>query len=107
MICGVARGGVIFFTPDGFLETRFAWGLGDDTNNMAEALALWQGLRIAKTHGISELTIIGDSRIIIQALTENLTPNQMHLRRLIQKIKAQVLNFSKIEFYHVLRKNNK
>ena len=69
-----------FFTSDGFLETRFTWGLGDDTNNMVEALAIWQGMRIAKTHGIFELTVLGDSRIIIQALTENLTPNQMHLR---------------------------
>ena len=74
---------------------------------MVEALELWKGLRIAKTHGISELTVLEDSRIIIQALAENLTLNQMHLRRLIHKIKAQVLNFSKIEFYHVMRKNNK
>ena len=83
----VGAGGC-FFTPDGFLETRFAWGLGDDTNNMAEALALWQGLRIAKTHGIIELSVLGDSRNIIQALNENLIPNQMHLKQLIHKIKV-------------------
>ena len=73
---GAARGGGVFFTPDGFLETRFAWGLGTDTNNMVEALAIWKGMRITKTHGMYESTILGDSIIIIQYLTENLTPNE-------------------------------
>ena len=83
------RGGVIF-TPEGYLETNFAWGLGSKTNNMVEALA----------H-------CGDSRIIIQAMAENSPPNQMHLKHLIKKIKILSLSFLKIDFFHVLRKNNK
>ena len=75
----VAGGGVII-TPEGLLETSFAWGLGSETNNMAEALALWQGLRIAKNQGITELTILRDSRIIIQAMTKKYIPNHMHLK---------------------------
>ena len=74
---------------------------------MAVALALWQGLRIAKNQGITELTVLGDSRIIIQAMNKNLIPNQMHLKRLIHKIKVLALTFSKIKFFHVLRENNK
>ena len=89
------------------METSFAWGLGSETNNMVEALALWQGLRISKNQGMTELTILGDSRIIIQAVTKNSIPNQMHLKNLIQKIKLLSLSFSKTRFYHVLRKNNK
>ena len=73
---------------------------------MAEALDLWQGLRIAKEMGISELTIIGNPRINICALAENLMPNNMTLRHLIQKIMAQTSSFKKIDFYHVLRENN-
>ena len=89
------------------METNFTWGLGSETNNLAEALALWKGLRIAKNQGIIELTVLGDSRIIIQAMTENSILNQMHLKHLIQKIKLLSLSFLKIKFYHVLRKNNK
>ena len=55
---------------------------------MAEALALWQGLRIAKAMGIAKLTIIGDSIIVIYALVENFMPNHMGLRHLIHKIVA-------------------
>ena len=69
-------------------------------------MALWQGLRIAKTLGISELIVVGDSRIVIRDLAENLIPSQMLLQRLIHKILAQVLSFKKIDFYHVLQKNN-
>ena len=73
---------------------------------MAEALALWQGLRIAKEMGFSKLTVIGDSRIVICALAENLMPNNMALRHLIHKIMVQSSSFKKIDFYHVLRENN-
>ena len=73
---------------------------------MEEALALWQGLRIAKEMGISKLTVIKDSKIIICALVENLMPNNMALRHLIQQIMVQTSSFKKIYFYHVLRENN-
>ena len=73
---------------------------------MAEALALWQGLRTAKALGISELIVIGDSRIVIRALAEKLMPTHMALRHLIHKIVAQASLFKKIDFYHVLRENN-
>ena len=96
----------MFFTLYGSLDIKFTWGLGIDTNNMAEALALWQGLRIAKTLGIFKLTVIGDSRIVICALVENLMPNHMALRQLIHKIMAHVCSFKKIIFFHVLRKKN-
>ena len=88
------------------MESKFAWGLGIDTNNMAEALALWQGLRIAMALGISELIVIGDSRVVIRALAEKLKPTHMALRHLIHKIVAQASLFKKIDLYHVLRGNN-
>ena len=74
---------------------------------MAEALALWQGLRIAKNQGITKLTVLGDSRTVIQVMVENSLPNQMHLRHLIKTIKILTLSFLKIDFFHVLRRHNK
>ena len=88
------------------MEFKFAWGLGIDTNNMAEALALWQGLRIAKALGISELIVIGDSKIVIRALARKLMPTNMALRHLIHKIMIQTSLFKKIKFFHVLREKN-
>ena len=88
------------------MEFKFAWGLGIDTNNMAEALALWQGLRIAGELGISELIVIGNSKVVIHALAENIFPTHMSLRHLLRKIMVQASLFKKIDFYHVLRENN-
>ena len=88
------------------MEFKFAWGLDIDTNNMAEALALWQGLSIAVALGITGLIIIGDSRVVIRTLAEILMPTYMALRHVILKLVAQASLFKKIDFYHVLRENN-
>ena len=88
------------------MEFKFAWGLGIDTNNMAEALALWKGLRISNDLGTTELIVIADSRVVIHALAENIFPTQLGLRHLLRKIITQASLFSKINFYHMLREKN-
>jgi hypothetical protein len=75
-----AGGGGVLYGPDEVQEWVFSWGLGEDTNNMAEALGLWQGLNQAREHGINEITVIGDSRLLIQALVTNSLPSQMKIR---------------------------
>ena len=73
---------------------------------MAEALALWQGLRIVEDLGITEMIVIGDSRVVIRALAENILPTQLGLRHILRKIVVQASLFTKIDFYHVLQENN-
>lgn len=41
-------------------------GLGNATNNQVEALLLWEGLKIAISKGLQQLSIVGDSMVIIQ-----------------------------------------
>ena len=43
---GVAGAGGILLDPGGQIEQTFAWGLGTQTNNEAEWLALLQGLQL-------------------------------------------------------------
>ena len=62
---------------------------------------------IAKRKGITELTVLGDLRIVIQAMAENSLPRQMHLQHLIKKINILALSFLKIDFFHVLWSHNK
>lgn len=42
LLRGATGGGGILIDPDGLTELSYSWGLGVDTNNIAEALALWQ-----------------------------------------------------------------
>jgi ribonuclease HI len=37
---GEAGGGGVLYDPDEILEWVYSWGLGEDTNNMEEALSL-------------------------------------------------------------------
>jgi ribonuclease HI len=102
---GKAGGGGLF-DPGGNLIWKFSWGLGVETNNVAEALALWQGLSQASHLGITDLTVVGDSRLIIQVvITRNLPPS-CHLKQVMKCILALLPKFSDIGFYHVLRAHN-
>jgi hypothetical protein len=71
---GPAGGGGFLLDPLGMLEVTYSWGLGIETNNMAEALALWQGLRLAASKSIQKLVVFGDSRVIIQAMKTRRRP---------------------------------
>ena len=103
---GIAGGGGVLLGPDGSDVLRFAWGLGRESNNRAEALALWQGLFQAIKGNFLSISVFGDSRIIIQALNTNKNPSQLHLSAILKKIRLILPKFHKISFYLILRKLN-
>jgi ribonuclease HI len=88
------------------IELEFSWGFGEDTNNIAEALALWQGIFQLKALGITDVLVFRDSRLIINAINSHSLPQNMRLRHLLQKIKNLIHFFHKIEFFHILRDLN-
>lgn len=100
---GAAGGGGILLGPSSMLEVSFSWGLGHDSNNMAEALALWQGLRLAATKNIQNLVVFGDSSVIIQALKMRRRPNNLRLGQILRKLTHLLHNFKEVSFYHILR----
>ena len=96
----------MLFDPEGHLNLKYAWNLGIDSNNMAEALALWQGLSQAIRLGIQDLTVVGDSRLILHHLICRELPSSSRLRQVIRRIFLLMPLFSSIEFFHVLRDLN-
>ena len=103
---GAARGGGVLYDPEGNLNLTYSWNLGIDSNNMAEALALWQGLSQAIRLDIQDLTVVGDSRIILHHLICREFPSSFLLRQVIRRIFLLLPLFSSIEFFHVLRDLN-
>ena len=61
-------GGGVVINPGGKVEIEYYWNIGYDSNNMAEAYGLWQGLKQLQKKGVDEVIVFGDSRLIIQAL---------------------------------------
>ena len=73
------------------------------SNNMAEALALWQGLKIAHEQNLHSLVVFGDSKLIIQFMVSKTLPANVFLAAIIKKIHLVIPNFNVISFYHILR----
>lgn len=72
--------------PTGFRIHSFTWGLGITSNIQAEALALFQGLKILKVLNIREANVIGDSQVIINTMVTHSKPMDLRLARLIHMI---------------------
>ena len=96
----------MLYDPEGHLNLNYAWNLGIDTSNMAEALARWQGLSQAIHLDIQDLTVVGDSRIILHHLICRELPSSFRLRQVIRRNFLLLPLFSSIEFFHVLRDLN-
>jgi ribonuclease HI len=86
LILGEAGGGGVLFGPDGDRIFTYSWNLGIESNNMAEALALWQGLNQALLQGIQALTVVGDSRMIIHSIKSLNLPSSIRLRQVLRRI---------------------
>ena len=106
MYLGEAGGGGVLYGPDEQLKLTYSWNLGTETNNVAEAWALWQGLVQASNLGIQELSVVGDSRVIIQAVNTKVLPSSSHLNQILRRILEMLPNFQFIEFFHALRAFN-
>lgn len=85
---------------------RFAWGLGHTTSIQAEVMALFQGIKMLKTLGFTEAIVLGDSQVIINAMVSKTNLVDIWLARTISRIKGMIKSL-KLEFFHVLRNNNK
>jgi ribonuclease HI/exonuclease III len=103
---GPAGSGGVLFDISGKIVLSFAWGLGQNTNNTAEILAIWQGLAQVRRLSIAKLAVIGDSRIFIQALNQRRAPKNMGLEHYYKKVTDQMKEFEEVKFYHVLRNLN-
>ena len=60
---------------------------------MAEALALLQGLNLSKEQGIRDIVVIGDSRLVIQALNSGNLPEDMKIQQILKKSIASSPSF--------------
>jgi ribonuclease HI len=77
------------------------------TNNHAEYAGLILGLQQAKFLGIKNLKVEGDSLLVINQIKGLYKCKSLNLIDLYNKVKELELHFDYIEYYHVLRNNNK
>jgi len=71
----VGVGGVIY-NANGECVLFYEWGLGNISNNRAEALALIQGLKQLSRIGIRTTKVFGDSSIVISLMSQKEIPKR-------------------------------
>lgn len=104
---GKAGAGGTIKNTEGISIHNFSWGLGINSSIQAEALALYQGLKLLLRLEIKEAIIFGDSQVIIKIMVTNTTPRDLRLARLIHRIRNLGKLFQNLKYFHVLRDNNK
>lgn len=103
----IAGAGGVIRNTDGNIENKYVWGLGHSTNMQAEAMALLQGLKHLQDLGIEKAISLGDSQSLIQILVDNTSPRDFQLARVVARIRKLVGSFLQVNFFHILRHNNK
>jgi ribonuclease HI len=76
------------------------------TNNIAEAYALYVGIRIVKEHNISHISIFGDSMLIVKAILKKQTVEKNLLNGILQRIRTIAESFGEINLFHIKRDLN-
>ena len=104
---GQAGAGGIIKDLQGNLMVSFEWGLGQMSNNKAEAYGLLLGSHIAKNLGLRNLLILGDSAIIIKAMISGKDYKQRVLNNIKDRTMENIKELGDVTFRHVLRSNNK
>ena len=81
--------------------------LSIQTNNVAEYNGLIIGLELAINNGIKELSVKGDSLLVIKQMKGEYKVKNKNLKILFERAKQLSLQFDKITFEHIYRENNK
>lgn len=84
----------------------YEWGLGNMTNNKAEAYNILLGTSILKRLNIQNPIIMGDSTILIAAMATGGEFKQIALNNLKTRIMDNISDMRGATFKHVLRANN-
>ena len=103
---GQAGAGGVITNEYGDEICNYEWSLGRKSNNIAEALALYQGLIQLKKLVIRKALVFGDSSIIIRFMNYNHCSPNRSLQQHVDRIKLLLNNFEEIKFYHILHTLN-
>lgn len=102
----VAGAGGVILSLEDQLEISYAWNLGEATNNQAQACTLFKCLNLAKDRGISSLSVIGYSRLILSYLIHNKAPSNLTLNSILNRIRQEIHSFVGTNFFNVARSLN-
>ncbi|CAD8144762.1 unnamed protein product [Paramecium pentaurelia] len=102
---GPAGAGIALFDKMKLIK-EITQPLGKQTNNVAEFLALFFGIRYTLNLGINYLECFGDSKLIIDGMNNKLNYKQKHLEDIRVAICDYAQLFKKVKYTHISRDHN-
>lgn len=81
--------------------------IGRCTNNEAEYLAVFYGLKAALDKNINELEVFVDSELVVKQLSGEYKVKNLRLKKIFDEVKKLQSSFTKLSFTHVKRNKNK
>ena len=102
----IAGAGGVIYDSKGNKQKEYAWGIGRATNNGLEWYALIKGLGLDREMGIVEMSVIGDSLIVIREARNNYRDWKIPSLRMHHMLSCLGKEFKTINFLHVLRSQN-
>ena len=104
---GPAGYGVHIVDDLGNVLAELHGSLGNTTNNIAEYNGLIAALQWAVDHGLKQISIKGDSQLIIEQMRGNYKVKHEGLKPLYLKARMLVMQIGDVTFEHVRREQNK
>ena len=77
------------------------------TNNYAEYMGLVKGLQLARNHNVTNLTIIGDSKLLTQQFQRKILPKQAKMKKLFRQSQKIISFINNVQMKHEYRSGNK
>ncbi|RHN49887.1 putative ribonuclease H [Medicago truncatula] len=103
---GPAGAGAVLYDEDWCLLYRFREGLGYQTNNAAEYRALILGLNQAIYKGYRNISVHGDSLLVVNQFLGIWKINNPRLRNLCDEALELADNFHSLQIQHIPRECN-
>ena len=104
---GPAGYGVFIVDDQGTVLAELHGSLGIATNNIAEYHGLIAALQWAVDNNITEITIKGDSLLIVEQMRGNYKVKNEGLKPLHMQARLLVMQIGNVQFQHVPREQNK
>ena len=104
---GPAGWGVYIVDDAGTVLSEQHGSLGTATNNVAEYHGLIAALQWAAEHGVTQLTVRGDSQLIVEQMRGNYKVKHEGLKPLYLQARMLVMQIGDVRFEHVRREQNK
>ena len=101
-----AFGVVVRSADDGTPLVTCGRFIGTATNNVAEWRGLIFGLEQARTLGAREVTVRGDSQLVIRQMTGEYRVKQEHLKPLHAEATRSAGSFARVRYLHNTRNHN-